>query len=245
MVMVLAQKDIDAGQLTDAMSQPLPLDAATILMPSMQPSTRGPWVSVSYTGSDGVNSLVGYAMALVKPEGTGILYVVAGPTKEADYFLGLIGQLASSTDSAEVAADSGADTGAGVTETAGGDTSVLAQQWTQHLSGQKMTYLHSFTSGGEGSVDSSAKREMYLCRDGRFFYEEESSVSVSVPGVSGSDPSQDSGSGIWRIVTQGNLAGIELRWSSGGVSTHKLDFNNGETYFDEERWFVTDDNNYC
>ena len=112
-----------------------------------------------------------------------------------------------------------------------------------------MTYMVSFSgegsTGSEGSVCSSAKWEMFLCRDDRFLYQDESSVSVDAGGSGGFDAGGDSDSGQWRIVSQGDLVGIEFRWSNGQTSTHQPDYAEGATYVDGERWFVTDDNPHC
>jgi hypothetical protein len=241
MVMALGQMSANPEEVVAALSQPVPLDASTFLMPDSQPVQEGQWVGVRYAGTDGVNVLVGYAMALVHPEQRGILYVVSGPAGEADYFLELIGQLVATTESAPVAAQ--ADTAS--PDDLGGATSQAALEWKDYLAGQKMTFLHTYGSGGEGTVSSSAKRELYLCRDGRFSYQEESSVSVDVKGSGGFDAGGDAGSGQWRIITKGDVVGIELVWRSGETTAHQLDYADGATYVDGERWFVTDDNPYC
>jgi hypothetical protein len=241
LVMAAGQQSADAAEVVAVLSQAVPLSATSALMPQAQPRLDGEWVRVQYAGYDGADALAGFAAALVHPERKGILYVVAGPTDEADYFLALINDLVASTVSGTAVTQAATDPSG---DTAGG-TSAVAKEWTDYLAGRLMTYMSSYSSGGEGSAFSSSKREMYLCRDGRFAYESESSVSVDVEGVSGLDAGGGSDSGQWRIITQGDLVGIEFTWSSGQTSQHQLDYVNGETLVDGERWFVTDDNPYC
>ena len=241
MLTALGQQSSNVDEIVNAMSQPVPLDNTTVLMPVSQPEVSGQWVNVRYSGSDGINPLVGYATAMVSDEGRGILYIVAGLATDDAYFQELVARLVDSTVSVPVVAQSST----GESGSSDSDNTPLAQEWANHLSGQLLTYMSSYSSSGGGTVSSSAKREMYLCRDGRFFYQDESSVSVDVSGAGGFSGGQDSDPGQWRIITQGNQAGLEYEWDSGSTSQHLLEFREGATYIDDERWFVTPDNNYC
>ncbi|MDP6667284.1 MAG: hypothetical protein QF357_07780 [Dehalococcoidia bacterium] len=68
---------------------------------------------------------------------------------------------------------------------------------------------------------------------------------MDVEGVSGFDPGQDEQYGQWRILSDAGRVGIEFTWSNGQTSAHLLQYENNQTYIDEDRWFVTNDNNYC
>ena len=237
LVLAIGQQSTDVSEVVATMSQPVPLDNSIVLMPQGQPQVSGRWVNCWYFASDGFTSYTGYAMALVDPDGKGVLFIAAGPQGEADYYQTLVNQMASTTQTISFSG--------GSTTTAQGDagdeSSQVVQEWIDFLAGQRMTYMSS-ASSFSGGVDSSTRRDMYLCRDGRFIYEDESLISIDSGSGSGG---QESDTGRWRIVTQGGTVGIELTWDSGGESAHLLEYVNGETHLDGERWFVTPENPYC
>ena len=45
--------------------------------------------------------------------------------------------------------------------------------------------------------------------------------------------------GTWRILTQGQLVGIELRYGNGQAEVYQLSYEGGATYADGERVYVT------
>lgn len=120
------------------------------------------------------------------------------------------------------------------------DNSPLAQQWRAHLAGKKVTYIDSYSSNTAGGGGFSTKFVYHLCSDGRFAYSGSDVVSLN----SGNTDVQGGGSagssqGTWRIVTQGQLAGIELRFGNGNVELYRLDLQNGETLANGTKVFVT------
>ncbi|MCH7876358.1 MAG: hypothetical protein IH965_13810 [Gemmatimonadetes bacterium] len=131
---------------------------------------------------------------------------------------------------------------AGATPQAG-QLSAQGQEWAARLAGKRLTQMESYSSGSSGGY--SNKQVWDLCRDGRFFFYGESMVSVDVGGAFGAAGGPERGGGQWRIIEQGGLVGIELRWLGGRVSQHTLDYQNGQTYADGTRVFVTDANSSC
>ncbi|HET7274344.1 MAG TPA: hypothetical protein VFI91_04160 [Longimicrobiaceae bacterium] len=124
--------------------------------------------------------------------------------------------------------------------------SPLVQQWKQHLSGKKVTYMDSY---GGSSGGYSNKWEAFLCSDGSFHYQSRSRVNIDVGGMFGGGNDSDSFSGAWRIVEQGGQAILQYQRSE-QMGTDQgtwvaLGYANGETYFDGARVFVTDDNTRC
>jgi hypothetical protein len=121
----------------------------------------------------------------------------------------------------------------------------LAQQWDAHLRGKRLTQLSSYSSGGGGG-GYSAERHAYLCRDGRFLYVESSSVSVygSLGGMGSSSGTSET-TGTWRIVTEGDAAALEIDNDRGEHGYVMLGFEDGKTFVDGTRTFVTDDNDRC
>jgi hypothetical protein len=120
----------------------------------------------------------------------------------------------------------------------------LAQQWDQHLRGKKLTQLSSYSSGGGGGY--SSERIAYFCRDGRFLYVASSAVSMyGSMGGSGSSVGTTQTTGSWRVVTEGDVAALEIRNDRGEHGYMRLEYRNGKTLVDGTRTFVTEDNNRC
>jgi hypothetical protein len=121
----------------------------------------------------------------------------------------------------------------------------LAREWDQHLRGKKLTQLSSYSSGGGGG-GYSAERVAYFCRDGSFYYFATSSVSVyGSLGGSGSAGGTTQITGRWRVVTDGDVAALEINNDRGEHGYMPLGYENGKTFVDGTRTFVTDDNNRC
>lgn len=114
--------------------------------------------------------------------------------------------------------------------------SPLAEQWHNHLAGNMAARYSRYSSGLEGGY--SSKTEYHLCRNGEFLFQSSSSVSVDVGGAYGHSGGDRGQRGTWRIITQGDLAGIELRYQSGEVVQARLDYQNGQTLVDGERWLI-------
>ena len=123
------------------------------------------------------------------------------------------------------------------------DTS-LAQEWDAHLRGKRLTQLSSYSSGSAGGYNS--KQVVYLCADGRFFHHGSSSVSVYGDlGGMGSSGGTEQNTGRWRLVSEGDVAALEIHIDGGESGYLPLGYVDGTTYVNEERTFVTDDNDAC
>lgn len=120
------------------------------------------------------------------------------------------------------------------------DDSPLAQQWRAHLAGKKVTYISSYSSNTPGGGGLSTKLVYHLCSDGRFAFSGSDVVSHNLPGtgVPGGGSAGSSG-GTWRIVTQGQVAGIELRFGNGQTELYRLDMQGDQTFANGERVYVT------
>jgi len=117
------------------------------------------------------------------------------------------------------------------------DGTPAANEWAQWLAGKKVTYMDSYTSGNAGGY--SMRMDIFLCSSGEFLFKDESSVSVDVGGAFGNAGGQGQNTGRWRIITQGQLVGIELRYNDGRVEQYQLQYEDGATYVNGERWYVT------
>ena len=134
----------------------------------------------------------------------------------------------------------GAPQGAGDLPPGVTDSSPLAQQWRQHLAGKKVTYMSSYNSNTIGGGGFSQKNIYHLCSDGRFAYSEDGAIVLN-PGEPdlGTPGSAGRGRGSWRILTQGQLAGIELRFDDGSVTHYQLTMQDGAVYANQDRVYVT------
>jgi hypothetical protein len=117
------------------------------------------------------------------------------------------------------------------------DGTQLGVEWYQFLAGKKVTQMSSYSSGSAGGY--SSRTDVHLCPNGQFALAGNSMVSADVGGASGYSGGNSQGSGTWRIITQGQLVGIELRYANGGVEQYQLDYQDGATYVNGERWYVT------
>lgn len=123
----------------------------------------------------------------------------------------------------------------------------LVREWMGHLSGKKVTYIDSYSSGGSGGY--SDRWEAFLCSDGSFHFRSSSNMSADVGGVYGNSNSSDSFSGSWRVIEQNGQAILQYqRAEQAGTNQGEwvaLGYQNGETYFDGSRVYVTADNQMC
>ena len=117
------------------------------------------------------------------------------------------------------------------------DGTQLGREWAEFLAGKKATQMSSYSSGSAGGY--SSRTDVHLCPNGQFALGGNSSVSVDVGGAYGYSGGDSQGSGTWRVITQGQLVGIEFRYANGGVEQHRLDYQEGATYVDGERWYIT------
>jgi hypothetical protein len=118
-----------------------------------------------------------------------------------------------------------------------GDGTPLANEWVAHLAGKKVTVMDRYSSGTAGGYTS--RTDVYLCSNGEFLFRGQSDMSVDVDGASGYAGGNQSNRGRWRIITQGQVAGIELRHGNGTVEQYRLAYQDGATYADGKRVYVT------
>jgi hypothetical protein len=158
---------------------------------------------------------------------------------------GLLGGLSGSGGQAAAPAQPGgmvpAAPGTMAPSTPGGnaldDGTPLGREWVGFLAGKKVTYMESYSSGSSGGY--STRVDVYLCSNGEFAYKDQSSVSVDVGGASGYNGGNSANSGHWHIITQGNVAGVELRFNDGRTEQYRLDYQDGATYANGTRVYVT------
>jgi hypothetical protein len=116
--------------------------------------------------------------------------------------------------------------------------SPLARQWQQRLSGKKLTYLSSYSSGSSGGYNS--RYDLTLSADGTFVFQGNSSVSIYVEGATGSSVGQESSAGSWRIVVLGGQPVLELKAEGKKTEQYRLTSQDGKTFLNGRRFFVTE-----
>ena len=99
------------------------------------------------------------------------------------------------------------------------DATPLARQWSARLAGRSIGRSSRTDGGSAGGAISESN--VYLCPGGLAIVEENSMISISVPGgsdipgMSGGRTSQSSDRARWRVITQGGVASIELSAAEG------------------------------
>ena len=111
------------------------------------------------------------------------------------------------------------------------------REWVGFLSGKKLTWMSSYSSGSAGGY--SARTDVYLCSDRSYAVRDESSVSVDVGGAFGNSGGVGGDQGRWMVITNGQVVGLVLESQTGQVSEYRLDYQNQETYANGERVYVT------
>ena len=119
--------------------------------------------------------------------------------------------------------------------------------WYQHLAGKRLTQMDSYYSSG-GSVGGystgggySSQSVLHLCSDKTFVATQQSSTSVDSGGGFGSGQGGSQYEGTWMLITNGHVVGLILMSNVGGRSELTMEFNQGQTFANGVRTFVTDD----
>lgn len=110
--------------------------------------------------------------------------------------------------------------------------------WHGALSGQRLVRMSRTFSEGAGG--STSRTMVTLCRDGRAGYFYTYQMSMSVPGVSASDSSQDEGEGRWEVVQRGGGPILVMPLSDGRVLEWSLAYQDDRIHLDG-REFLRDD----
>ena len=91
--------------------------------------------------------------------------------------------------------------------------SALARQWEQRLTGRSFTVTEG--TGGGSSGGAVKDTQFSFCPGGRALLEERFVLSVTVPGMGGSETSRRAEPARWRVVTSGGSASLEFTGRDG------------------------------
>lgn len=125
------------------------------------------------------------------------------------------------------------------------DNSGIINKWKQTLSQGRLTYMDSYYSPSytDGGISGgySQKRVIELCRQGHFFYSNQSDMSVSGANVSGYNQGSNQGHGSWEIAV--NVAGspiLRLRFHDGDIAEYPLSYEGDALHLNGDRYYHTE-----
>jgi hypothetical protein len=113
----------------------------------------------------------------------------------------------------------------------------LVTAWTQRLSDKKLVQFSGYSSGG-GSGGYNSEKKLYLAANGTYAFRSSSSVSIYVPGATGSSAGQHADEGRWRIVEERGQPVLELISGKGDSERIVLSANGTQTFLNGRRWYV-------
>ena len=93
--------------------------------------------------------------------------------------------------------------------------------WTQRLNDKKLVQFSGYSSGGN-SDGMNSQKALYLSADGTYSFRSSSSVSIDVPGASGSSGGLQADQGRWRVIEQAGETILELTSLQNGIEKIKL-----------------------
>ncbi len=126
------------------------------------------------------------------------------------------------------------------------ETGPIVDQWKQHLTGKRLTYMDSYYSSSPG-IDGmegggySSEETIDLCPQGYFNFSSSSDVSVDTGGAYGFGASSGQGNGTWEIT--GNVNGgatLLLNFNNGKVNEYELTYEDEKTMLNGYRYYITD-----
>jgi len=176
-------------------------------------------IAAAYGGHINGEPARGYAVGLLAPEGGGVTVVGLEPAdRDPGTLRGHVEEVARSVRFSETSAAS------------------QVSAWKRELAGARLLYLTGYTSGSSGGYN--ARREIQRCGDGSFSLRGESSVSIDVPGASGSSADTESADGRWSVSAGLGEVVLTLTDRDGGVYRYALVESGGKVLLDGTPYLV-------
>jgi hypothetical protein len=121
------------------------------------------------------------------------------------------------------------------------DPQEMVRTWKERLSGFQLVHAQDADGARDRAPESAAGKQAYsLCGDGSFLYEPDAgAASESAP-----DRAAGRRDGTWEIVPQQRWAELLLVFRDGRKQSYRLSRDEHETYLDDQRYFVVD-NDRC
>jgi hypothetical protein len=140
---------------------------------------------------------------------------------------------------------------AGAASTADGvppqsEASPLVREWLTHLRGKRLSYRESYNSSdARGFGGYSDRWDAYLCSDGTFFFQQRSRTNIDTGGALASARSDGTSRGVWRIAEANGVVYLQYRMEGQEGEQGVLRYENGSTFLDRSRVYVTPENPHC
>jgi hypothetical protein len=219
-----------AAQVAAGLNEPQDLGAG-VLRPTGAPTIRGSRMGIRYENE----THVGFALALVGPTRNSVIFFFTGPPTNEKTYLSLLGELGNSTNflppARATAPPAPAPAQPQPPASAGMD-----QEWSSLLNGQALNYFSSYRSGGGGGGMAS-HRVLHLCPNGSFLYSGDSSVTMNVPGASGSSAGRGGFAGRWHLEsTTPTTAVLVLAVEGGQELRWQMKYDDNKTFVNGQRW---------
>jgi hypothetical protein len=222
-----------AAQVAAGLNEPQDLGAGVVLRPAGAPTIRGTRMGIRYENE----THVGFALALIGPTQNSVIFFLAGPPPNEKIYLSLLGELGNSTNFLPPARATIPPTPAPAPAqpqppVSGG----MGQEWSSLLSGQALNYFSSYRSGGGGGGMAS-HRVLHLCPNGSFLYSGDSSVTMNVPGASGSSAGRGGFAGRWRLESTTPTTAVLVLVVEGGQELRwQKKYDDNKTFVNGQRW---------
>ncbi len=174
-----------------------------------------------------------YAIGLLNPQGSGLtILAMAQANQYSDKFKNLAMQVKNSASFAKP------------------ETGPIVDQWKQHLSGVKLTYMESYSSPSytDGGISGgyNLKKEIDLCSQGYFLYSGRNNMSMGSDVSSAYSNSKQGGHGQWEVAV--NVAGepvLKLTFYNGEVWEYTLSLIDEKVHLNGEKYFRTMSGEYA
>ena len=119
----------------------------------------------------------------------------------------------------------------------------LLREWLGHLRGRKLSFRETYNGGLGGGF--SNQWDAWLCSDGTFLFRQASQAHIDAGGAWGNARDGGAARGIWRIVENNGQIVLQYKMENEEPQWALLTYQNGATYLDRSRIYVTDDNPHC
>jgi hypothetical protein len=222
-ILVLPHDYNTVDELRQGAREGLADESGTMLQPEKEPEIIGNnGVSVEFTGYVEWQPAKAYALGLVSPHGGGVTILSAvEPESYSRQYIELVRNIGSGVEFTKP------------------EIPPVVEQWKNNLSGMRLTYMHTYTSGTSGGF--SDKVVINLCPDGSFSYSDRSNLSIDVGGAYGYSHGQGSGAGSWDVVSVNGQPALQLMFHDGSVRRHMISYQNNSFYLDNNKYFRTND----
>ena len=221
---IIMQHDYNSIQeLQNAAMEGIADESGTILQPDGKPERYGETaLSIKLTGYVEWQQAKAYALALLSSHGGGVTILTAvEPQIFSQQYIELVKNIAQGVEFSKP------------------ETPPVVEQWKNALTGMRLTYMHTYSSGTSGGF--SDKIVIDLCPNGTFSYSSSHNLSIDTGGAYGYNHAKDGGAGKWDIISIHGKPTLQLSFHDGNIQQHMISLQGDSFYLDNRRYFRTND----